>query len=119
MKNSFIIFPEKKIIFETLSQDINPKDYSELKFEEFRHKQFNRNYNLITDLRNFKLNGNADIIQNIIDVLMENKGKMNRKKSAIICNNFTELNKILNTHPSYSEIKVFTSQKEAENWTKQ
>jgi len=119
MKNSFIIFPEKNLIVETLSQDINPKNYSELKFEEFRHKQFNRNYNLITDLRNFQLNGNAKFIQNVIDVLMENKGKMNRKKSAIICNNIAELNKILKKYSSNSEIKVFTSQKEAENWTKQ
>lgn len=119
MESTFKIIPNKNLILETLSQDIKPKDYSKLKHEEFHHKLFNRKYSLITDLRNFQPNGNKTLIQNIIDVFIENKGKAGRKKSAIVCKDVDLLNKITVKNNSDSEIKVFKSPEEAENWLKQ
>ncbi len=116
MKSTFKIIPNKNLIIEILSEDIIPKKYLKLKHEEFLHKLFNRNYNLITDLRNVNTNGKQNLILSLFYIFIENKGKANRKKSAIIYNDTNLLNKIPPKFRINTEIKVFTNIDVAQEW---
>ncbi len=117
MKSTFKIIPNKNLIIETLSEDITPNKYLKLKHEEFLHMSFNRNYNLITDLRNVNTNGKQNLILSLFYIFIENKGKANRKKSAIIYNDTNLLNKIPPKFRLNTEIKVFTNIAEAQKWS--
>jgi|GEM_PF-3420397 hypothetical protein len=122
MKSNYKIYSDKKIIIETLSEDISPNLYTKLKHNQFLEKNFNRNFGLITDLRNLKSVSDKELIQNIIDIFKENKGKANRCKSALIVCNKDFLKNINLTlakgKKQTGEIKSFTEINEAENWLK-
>ena len=117
MKSTFKIIPNKNLIIETLSEDVTPKKYLKLKHEEFLHESFNRNYNLITDLRNVNTDGKQNLILSLFYIFIENKGRANRKKSAIIYNDTNLLNKIPSKFRSNTEIKIFPNIDEAQKWS--
>lgn len=120
MKSSFKIFEDKKVITEVLASDITTDEYIKLKHDEFHHKKFNRNFNLISDFRLCDKNFDSKELQNMIDVFKENKGKVNRKKSALIVSD-TKIMKGINLKSENisdtpQEIQYFIDFKEAEKW---
>jgi len=121
MKNTFTILPDKLIIIEILMNDISPNIYSKLKHKEFKDSNFNRNYNLITDISSFNTGINKNTLQNIIEIFKENKGKINRGKSALVVNDKKILKgidiKVKQNKKLKSEIKIFTNIEDAKKWT--
>ncbi|MCF6364699.1 MAG: STAS/SEC14 domain-containing protein [Bacteroidales bacterium] len=120
MKSTYRIYPNEVIIIETLSKNINTDEYTKLKHSEFKDPDFNRNFNLVTDLSSFDKNTDKQFLQNIIEIFKENKGKINREKSAIVVNDKNLLKKIdikvkQNKKTKY-EIKVFTNIEDARKW---
>ncbi len=116
MKSSFKIDEKKNIIFENLSSDITTEDYIKLKHDEFHHKKFNRNHNLISDFRKCEKILSPEDLQDMINIFKENKGKVNRKKSALIFSDLNRIKKINSQSINSQEIKVFNSIEEALNW---
>ncbi len=119
MKSDFKIIEDKKLITEILSSDITTEKYIKLKHEEFHHEKFNRHYNLISDFRKCDKKLKKKDLQDMIDIFKENKGKINRSKSALILSDINFLKGINlksgdvdNSH----EIQYFTNIEEAENW---
>ncbi len=120
MKNSFTINEKTRIIYENLSENITTDEYIKLKHDEFHHKKFNRHYNLITDFRKCENNFSKEDFQSMIDIFKENKGKLNRKKSALIISDYNCL-KGINLEPDTNpenphEIQYFKDAEEAEKW---
>ncbi len=117
MTSSYNILKGKGLIIETLSNDISPNEYSNLKVKEFQDKKFSRTYNLITDLSSFD---NTNKIEELFIVFKENKGKFIRNKSALIIPNSNLLktvNAIIKKDKKiYKEIKTFSSIKDAKKW---
>jgi len=120
MKSTFKIDEKRKIITEILNSGITMNEYIKLKHDEFHHEKFNRNYNLITDFRNFDSSFNKNDLQDILNVFNENKGKVNREKSALVVSNVKYFKKVqLKTDKNSEtpqEIKIFTNFEDAEKW---
>lgn len=119
MKSTFTINEQKKIITEILAADITNDEYIKLKHDEFHHKKFNRNYNLISDFRKCDKNFDSSDLQVMVDIFKENKGKVNRKKSALIVSDLNCLRGInlkTNNTDTLQEIQYFTDIDEAEKW---
>ena len=119
MKSSFKIHEKDKLITETLTSDITTDEYIKLKRDEFHHAKFNRNFNLITDFRLCENNFDDTDLQEMINIFKENKGKVNRKKSALIITDINRLNRINlsnNDSASLQEIKYFTNSEDARKW---
>ena len=119
MKSSYKIISKKNLIIEILSSDITTDEYTKLKYDEFHDKEFNRHYNLISDFRLCENNFDQKELQNMIDTFKENKGKINRNKSALIFSDIGLLRKLDltggNKNTSH-KISYFTDIDDAENW---
>ncbi|NPA68884.1 MAG: hypothetical protein GXO50_09785, partial [Chlorobi bacterium] len=105
---------------ETLSSVITADEYSNLKHAEFHHKDFNRRYNLISDFRLCEKNMSETELQNMIDIFIENKGKIDRKKSALLISNPENFKKIKLSGSGKAKtshrVKLFTNLEDAEKW---
>jgi len=119
MRSTFKIFEANKVITETLSSDITTDEYIKLKHDEFHHAKFNRKFNLITDFRLCENNFDDADLQEMINIFTENKGKISRKKSAVIISEISRLNRInlsKNISDSPQEIKYFSDTEDALKW---
>ncbi len=119
MKSLYKIISKKNLIIEILSADITTDEYTKLKYDEFHDKKFNRNYNLISDFRLCENNFDQKELQNMINTFKENKGKINRNKSALIFSDISVLRKLDLTGGSKNnaqKISCFTDIDDAENW---
>jgi len=119
MKSAFKIFEADKLITEILSSDITTDEYIKLKHDEFHHAKFNRKFNLITDFRLCENNFDDADLQEMINIFTENKGKISRKKSAVIISEISRLNRInlsKNISGSPQEIKYFSDTEDALKW---
>ena len=119
MRSTFKIFEANKVITETLSSDITTDEYIKLKHEEFHHAKFNRKFNLITDFRLCENNFDDADLQEMINIFTENKGKISRRKSAVIISEISRLNRInlnMNISGSPQEIKYFSDTEDALKW---
>lgn len=120
MNSNYKIISNDLIIIEILSKDINSDSYIKLKHNEFKDSNFNRNFNLVTDISSFDKITNNNVLQNIIEIFKENKGKINRERSAIVVSDKNLLKKIdlkiKQNKKGKSEIKVFTNIEDARKW---
>ncbi|MCF6183486.1 MAG: hypothetical protein L3J56_02475 [Bacteroidales bacterium] len=119
MKSLYKIISKKNLIIEILSADITTDEYTKLKYDEFHDKMFNRNYNLISDFRLCENNFDQKELQNMINTFKENKGKINRNKSALIFSDISVLKKLDLTGGNKNnsqKISYFTDIDDAENW---
>ncbi len=119
MKSSYKILEKEKLIVETLMSDITTDEYIKLKHDEFHHTKFNRKFNLIADFRLCENNFDDTDLQEMINIFTENKGKVNRKKSAVVISDIIRLNKISfpNNYETDTEIKYFANIEDARKWT--
>jgi len=119
MRSTFKIFEANKVITETLSSDITTDEYIKLKHEEFHHAKFNRKFNLITDFRLCENNFDDADLQEMINIFTENKGKISRKKSAVIISEISRIHRInlsKNISDSPQAIKYFSDTEDALKW---
>jgi len=119
MKSFFKILKKDKLITETLTSDITTDEYIKLKHDEFHHEKFNRNYNLITDFRLCEDNFDDTDLQEMINIFKENKGKVNRNKSALIITDINRLSRISLSNDASGlpqEIQYFTNPEDARKW---
>ncbi len=122
MKSTFKIFEDNKLITEILSSDITTDEYIKLKHDEFHHAKFNRKFNLITDFRLCENNFDDADLQEMINIFTENKGKVSRKKSAVIVSDISRIKRInfkKNISASPQEIKYFSDTEDALEWVNQ
>lgn len=119
MKSTFSINEKKQIITETLAADITNDEYIKLKHDEFHQKKFNRHFNLIADFRKCDKNFDFSGLQGMIEVFKENKGKVSRKKSALVVSDVNCLRGInlkTNNTDTVQKIQYFIDIAEAEKW---
>ena len=84
MEITYKIDKEKKLIIETWPEELTLENYKEVKLKEFSDPDFNKDFNILTDLRKVKMQFNEEIIKGIVDFMKIYSEKMQNRKSAII-----------------------------------
>ncbi len=84
MEISYKIDTKNKVIIETWPKKVSLEDYKKVKLSEFSDIDFNPEYDVITDLREVNNVFNENLIEEIIDFMKMNSGKMKNRKSAVV-----------------------------------
>jgi hypothetical protein len=90
-KASFKIFPDNHLIIEKFSGTFIISEYEQMKRDEFKHPDFNLNYDVLADLRagffEYKNVAPDETIMSVTDFLKSNKEKIGKRKCAFLAIN--------------------------------
>ncbi len=84
MEITYKIDKERKLIIETWPENLTLDNYKEVKMKEFSDPEFNKKFNVITDLRKVRMEFDEEIIRAIVDFMKKNSDKMQNRKSAVV-----------------------------------
>ncbi len=123
MEISYVIDKEKKIIIETWPEKLIIEDYYNVKEREFNDPDFDKEYDVITDLRKVSEDFDETLIGAIIEFMKNNSDKMKNRKSAVVADSPQIVASALffnyNTKDLNVEVSVFSTFEAALKWIKE
>jgi hypothetical protein len=122
MNIRYTIDKEKGIVYEVWSKNVSFNDYRTYKSLLFEDPEFDPDFDVICDMRNYTSGFKLDEVDSIIQLFLENPSKTHKRKSALVTNDPMQVagSMIFQTKSEVLPIQVlvFSTLEAAIDWVK-